>query len=127
MSNLFQQYKDAATIPPETKAAIDEKKRIKKEALGEEAEPISEPLKPTPLKPKPKIETAEEDDKPYESTGMKAIDRVRGLFRTRSKDIEKSMGTRYSKDVGKLPSGWSADQLDIIMANKRHSKRSSKQ
>lgn len=131
MSDLFKQYTDAATVPPETKEAMDEKKRIQKESLGED--PLKEgpvfkgpPKTPKPFKPKLDLE---EDDKPYESTGMKAVDRVRGLFRSGSKNVDKAIKDRYSKEVEKLPSGWSADQIDIITSNarnKRYAKRSSK-
>ena len=123
MSSLFKQYKDAAPVPPETKEAIDEKKRIQKESLGE-PEPVEEEPKSYSKRTKPiKIVPAlEEDDKPYESTGMKAVNRISGLFKSGSKSIDKAMKDRYSKEVGKLPSGWSADQLDIIMANKRSNK-----
>jgi hypothetical protein len=123
--DTLSSYAKAIALPPGIKSGIDAKNKALKDAgvLDDEKEP-SKPPAPVKLSaPKaPEID----DDKPYESTGRKAIDRISGLFKSGSKRVDQAMKAKYSKDVGEMPSGRYADSLEFLSHKKPLIKRSSK-
>jgi hypothetical protein len=127
--DTLSSYAKAIALPTGIKSGIDAKNKALKDA-GVLDNERAEMKKDTPFikKAAPKSEAWDDSlDKPYESTGRKAIDRISGLFKSGSKRVDQAMKAKYSKDVGEMPSGRYADSLEFLSHKKPLSKRSSKQ